>query len=104
MTDCSLTDLTSPKPFYNVREQRTFNWGEKRGEKCWWPYNEVYDDHENFEAMPGPVRDSYQHLDGWILSTRTRLLVDIGWLGLFGGMSETKMRRGHKLFVLIKLE
>ena len=31
--------------------------------------NEVYDDHENCEVMPGPVRDSYQHLDGWIVST-----------------------------------
>ena len=23
--------------------------------------NEVYDDHENCEAMPGPNRDSYRH-------------------------------------------
>lgn len=43
--------------------------------------NEVYDDHENCEAMPGPDRDSYQHLDGWIVSTRPRLLVATGRLG-----------------------
>ena len=60
--------------------------------------NEVYDDHENYEAIPGPLRDSYQHLDGWILSIGTWLLADsLDRLGSFGGMSETKMSQRYKL-------
>ena len=52
--------------------------------------NGVYDDHENCEAMPGPVRDSYQHLDGWIVSSLPNYCwTPAGW----GNLEECQRQR-----------
>ena len=64
--------------------------------------NGVYDDHENCEAMPGPVRDSYQHLDGLCPlcpATAGHRLAGVIWRNV-----RDKDEPQIQLFVLIKVE
>ena len=90
MTDCSLTDLTRPEPVNVLFKigQNTHSLGS--GESTVGGCNEVHDDHENCEAMPGPVRDRYQHLDGWIVSTLPNCCwTPAGW----GNLEECQRQR-----------